>query len=102
MIVHLNFFTGETGPQNIHHSSRANKGNGGQMSQLQLIERIQTERTVPSKSRASQLERATTNEPVNPMALTKSKPKPCIKTTATRMPVRSDQSELELVCNILQ
>jgi len=84
----------------VRRSSRANKGNGGQLSQLQAIERIQTEWMTVSKSHASQLERATTNEPVNPMAPVK--PKPHIKTSTTCVPDSDGQSEQELVCNILQ
>ena len=91
------FFSGGGGTQNVRRSSRANKGNRGQLSQLQTIERIQTERTAVSKSHASQLERATANEPVNPMAPAKLKPR--IKTSTTRVPDSDGQSELELVCN---
>ena len=85
----------------MHCSSRANKGNGGQISQLQMIERIQTEWTATAKmSHTSQLEMATANEPVNPMA--PAKPKPRIKKSIPRVSDRDDWSELEPVCNILQ
>ena len=42
-------FIGQTATQTYHRSSRANKGHGGQMAQLQNIERIQTESTTASK-----------------------------------------------------
>lgn len=79
--VHVNFcncFTGDTVAQTVHHSSRLNKGNGGQVAQLQNIECIQTAPCATSKaSHASQLDAATANELTNPMAPTK--PKPCLK-----------------------
>ena len=85
----------------MRHSSRANKGNGGQISQLQMIEHIQTERSATAKmSHTSQLEMATANEPVNPMA--PAKPKPRVKKPIPRVSDRDDRSELEPVCNILQ
>ena len=47
-------------------SSRTGKGNGGQLQQLQNIERIQT--AAPVRSSARSLENATQGHPVNPMA----------------------------------
>ena len=51
-------------------------------------------------SHTSQLKMATANEPVNPMA--PAKPKPRIKKPIPRVSDRNDRSELEPVCNILQ
>ena len=48
------------------HSLRAGKGNGGQLQQLQNIERIQT--AAPVRSSVRCLENATQGHPVNPMA----------------------------------
>ncbi|KAI6000438.1 hypothetical protein EDC04DRAFT_2908788 [Pisolithus marmoratus] len=65
-----------TGAESVHRSSRTTKGSGGQIAQLQNIEHIQTEQTTTSKaSHASHLKMATANEPLNPLALAKSKPK---------------------------
>ena len=79
-------FTDQTDDQTVCRSSRANKGSGGQIAQLQNIECMQVEQMAPKASHASQLEISTTNEPLNPMALTK--PKPRVKTSSAR--VRED------------
>ena len=73
--ISLNSFIDGTDAQNVRRSSRATKGSGGQIAQLQYIERIQSERTSSKTSRASQLDMATANEPLNPMAPTKPKPR---------------------------
>ena len=73
-------FTDQIDDQTVHRSSRVNKGSSGQITQLQNIERMQVERMAPKASHASQLEISTVNEPLNPMALTK--PKPRIKTSS--------------------
>ena len=79
--------TDNTGSQSVHRSFRPNKGSGGQIAHLQNIERIQTERTMASRlSHAAQLKKATVNEPLNPMAPMKSKPKPRVKAPSTRKP----------------
>ena len=83
----------------MHCSSRANKGNGGQLSQLQAIECIQTERMTIFKSHASQLERATTNEPVNPMASVK--PKPHLLLMYQIAMVNQSRSWYITFCNVL-
>ena len=75
------FFIGVTDTQATRRSSRPTKGSGGQLAQLQHIERIQTEQAATAKvSHATQLDVATANEPVNPMAPTK--PKPRVKSSA--------------------
>ena len=77
----------------MRRSSRATKGHGGQIAQLHNIERIQTQPTAASKSsHASQLEIATANEPVNPLALTK--PKPRVKKFVPAASDRQSGSEL--------
>ena len=66
-----------------------------------VMTRIQTEWMATVKmSHTSQLEMATANESVNPMA--PAKPKPCIKKSIPCVSDRDDWSELEPVCNILQ
>ncbi|KIM62571.1 hypothetical protein SCLCIDRAFT_24875 [Scleroderma citrinum Foug A] len=72
--------TDQTDDQTVHCSSRANKGSGGQITQLQNIECMQVEWMAPKASHASQLEISTMNEPLNPMAPTK--PKPRVKTSS--------------------
>ena len=84
--------------QMVRRSSRSTKGNGGQITQLQNIECIQTEQSSASKlSHSSQLKMATADELLNPMAPIK--PKPHIKTSAG---VRAaGGSGHELVCDVL-
>ncbi|KAI5984373.1 hypothetical protein EDC04DRAFT_2615759 [Pisolithus marmoratus] len=66
-----------TGTESMHCSSRMTKGSGSQIAQLHNIEHIQTEQTTTSKaSHASYLEVTTANEPLNPLAPVKLKPKP--------------------------
>ena len=48
----------------VRCSSRENKGSGGQVAQLQTLERLQTQ----ASHRTSKMDVATTNEPLNPMA----------------------------------
>ncbi|KIM54995.1 hypothetical protein SCLCIDRAFT_30695 [Scleroderma citrinum Foug A] len=72
--------TDQTDDQTVCRSSRTNKGSGGQIAQLPNIECMQVERMAPKASHASQLEISTANEPLNPMALTK--PKPRVKTSS--------------------
>jgi len=72
-------FTDHTDDQTVCRSSRVNKGSGGQIAQLQNIERMQVEWMAPKASHASQLEISTMNKPLNPMALMK--PKPRVKTS---------------------
>ena len=104
-IVVMSFFNGitdDTGSQSIRRSVRSNKGSGGQIAHLQNIERIQTERTTTSRQlHAAQLEKATTNELLNPMAPMKSKPKPRVKAPPTREPDINARSSLTSVCKIL-
>ena len=69
----LNSFTDDT-DTNVRRSTRATKGSGGQITQLQHIERIQLEQISSKTSRAAQLDVATANEPLNPMATGKLKP----------------------------
>ena len=76
-MISLNSFTDDTDAQIVRCSSRATKGSGGQITQLQNLERIQSEQTSSKTSRALQLDVATANEPTNPMA--PRKPKPRIK-----------------------
>ncbi|KAI6005575.1 hypothetical protein EDD15DRAFT_2358725 [Pisolithus albus] len=65
------------GTKSMCRSSRTTKGSGSQIAQLRNIEHIQAEQTATSKvSHASYLEMATANEPLNPLAPAKSKPKP--------------------------
>lgn len=96
-------FIGQTATQTYRRSSRANKGHGGQMAQLQNIERIQTESTTASKtSHNSQLEKATANEPINPMA--PERPRPKVRTKASQSahaPASKNNSGPQSVCNIL-
>ena len=89
------FFTDVTDTQAARRSSRPTKGSSGQLAQLQNIERIQTEQPAMTKvSHAAQFELSTANEPVNPMAPTK--PKPRVKTSA-----RAQQSgQSGMVCSI--
>ena len=88
--------------QSVRRSIRPNKGSGGQIAHLQNIERILTEPTTTSRqSHAAQLDKATANEPLNPMAPMRLKPKPRIKTSSTREPDSSVRSGLELVCRTL-
>ncbi|KAF8549226.1 hypothetical protein OG21DRAFT_1488716 [Imleria badia] len=89
---------GNVGAGTLCRSSRANKGNGGQIAQLENIDRILTEQTWPSKSsHAAQLELATAGEPLNPMALTKlrPRPKPRVKSNSAPVPARDNQLGLE-------
>ena len=76
-------FTDQTDDQTVRCSSRVNKGSGGQIAQLQNIECMQVEQMAPKASHASQLEISTVNEPLNPMAPTK--PKPRIKTSSAHV-----------------
>ena len=85
-------FTDQTDDQTVCRSSRANKGSGGQIAQLQNIERMQVEWMAPKASHASQLEISTVNEPLNPMA--PMKPKPCVKTSSAHV-----QEDVNLVHN---
>ena len=48
----------------VCHSSRENKGSGGQVTQLQTLECLQMQ----ASHRASKMDIATANEPLNPMA----------------------------------
>ena len=48
----------------VRRSSRENKGSGGQVAQLQTLERLQTQ----ASHRTSKMDVATANEPLNPMA----------------------------------
>ena len=58
-------FTCLPGPSDqTRRSSRANKGSGGQIAQLQNIEQMQTQ----TITRASPMDFATANEPLNPLA----------------------------------
>ena len=90
----LDFFIGVTDTQTTRRSSRPTKGSGGQLAQLQRIERIQMEQAAMTKvSHAAQLDVSTANEPVNPMAPTKLKPR--IKSSA-----RAQQSgQSGMVCS---
>ena len=98
-LIALDFITGGMDTQMVCRSSRSTKGNGGQMSQLQHIERIQTEWSSTSKmSHSSQLEMATTDEPLNPMA--PMKPKPRVKTSASMQATAAGGPGRELVCNV--
>ncbi|KAI5991980.1 hypothetical protein EDC04DRAFT_2613772 [Pisolithus marmoratus] len=73
----LNHFIYVTGTKSMHHSSRLTKGSGSQITQLCNIEHIQIKQTTTSKaSHASYLEVTTANEPLNPLAPVKLKPKP--------------------------
>ena len=93
-------FIGHTRTNTYCRSSRANKGHGGQIAQLHNIERIQTESTIVSKP--SQLKKATTNKPINPMAPERLRPKPCTKVSqSTCAPASKKELGLELVCNVL-
>ena len=91
----LNSFTDDTDSQNIRCSSRATKGSGGQIVQLQNIERIQSKRTSSKTSCASQLDTATANEPLNPMA--PMRPKPRIKSSAVSVRDADDRPDVGLV-----
>ena len=98
----FNGITGDTGSQSIRRSVRPNKGSGGQIVHLQNIERIQTERTTSSRQlHAAQLEKATADQPLNPMAPMKSKPKPRIKAPPAREPDIDARSSVTSVCKIL-
>ena len=84
--------------QTVRRSSRSTKGNGGQIAQLQNIERVQTEQSSASKlSHSSQLEMATAEELLNPMAPMKLKPR--IKTSAGARAAGGPGHEL--VCDVL-
>ena len=48
----------------VHHSSRENKGSGGQVAQLQTLERLRAQ----ASHRTLRMDVATANEPLNPMA----------------------------------
>ena len=90
---------GHTGTNAYHHSSREIKGHGGQIAQLHNIEHVQTESTIVSKP--SQLEKATTNEPIYPMAPERPRQKPHTKVSqSTRAPASKKESGLELVHNV--
>ena len=74
-MISINSFIDDSGTQNVCHSSRVTKGSGGQIAQLQNIECIQSERTSSKTSHASQLDMATANKPLNPMAPRRLKPR---------------------------
>ena len=93
--ISLNSFIDGTDAQNVRRSSRATKGSGGQIAQLQYIERIQSERTSSKTSRAYQLDMATANEPLNPMA--PMKPKPRIKHSSASVRGVDDYSDIRSV-----
>jgi len=95
-------FIDDTGTQAHCRSSRTNKGHGGQIAQLHNIECIQTESTAASKtSRTSQLEKATANEPLNPMAPERPRPKVRTKTSQfAYAPAGENKSGLQSVCNV--
>jgi len=94
--------TENSGSQSVHRSIRLNKGSGGQIMHLQNIKRIQMEWTMTSRgSHAAQLEKATANEPLNPIAPMKPKPKPRVKAPPAREPDIDTRSCLDLVCKIL-
>jgi len=96
---YLTRFTDNTDAQTVRRSSRPTKGKGGQIVQMENIERAQLERTASSRpSHASQLEQATANELLNPMAPTKPKPKPRVKMSSTHVPDVDSRSEFDLVC----
>ena len=72
------------------------KGKVG-MVQMENIEHAQLEWTASSRpSHASQLEQATANESLNPMAQMKLKPH--AKTSSTHVPDADSRSEFDLVC----
>lgn len=76
-----------------------NKGHGGQIVQLENIDRALNERTAPSKtSHAGQLEMATVDEPLNPMAPARPKPRLKSRTKSQSAFIAArDQSGLEQV-----
>ena len=90
----LNSFTDDT-DTNVHRSARATKGSGGQIAQLQHIERIQSERISSKTSHAAQLDAAMANKPLNPMA--PGKPKPRIKNSIVSVRDADDYSDVGLV-----
>ena len=90
------------GSQSVCRSFRPNKGSGRQIAHLQSIEQIQMEWTTTSRrSHASWLEKATADEPLNPMAPVKLKPKPRIKGPPTCEPDINVHSSVVPVCKIL-
>ena len=102
VMISFTCITENTGQQPVCRSIRPNKGSGSQIAHLQNIERILTELTTTSRqSHAAQLDKATANEQLNPMAPMRPKPKPCIKTSSTCEPDSSVRSGLELVCRTL-
>ena len=94
-MIFLNSFTDGTNTQNICCSSRATKGSGSQIIQLQNIEHIQSEWISSRTSHASQLNAATANEPLNPMA--PMWPKPCTKHSAVSVRDADDHLVVGLV-----
>ena len=93
-------FIGHTGTNTYCCSSRENKGHGRQIAQLHNIECIQTESTIVPKP--SQLEKATTSKPINPMAPDRPRPKLCTKVSqSTRAPASKKELGLKLVHNVL-
>ena len=94
-MIFLNSFADDTDAQTIRRSSRATKGSGGQIAQLQIIERIQSERISSKTSHASQLDTATANEPLNPMA--PRRPKPRVKHSSVSVPDADVRSDVGLV-----
>ena len=90
----LNSFTDDT-DTNVHRSTRATKGSGGQIAQLQHIKCIQSERISSKTSCAAQLNMAMANEPLNPM--TSGKPKPQIKKSIVSVRDADDYSDIGLV-----
>ena len=95
-MIFLNSFADHhTDAQPIRRSSRVTKGSGSQIAQLQIIERIQSEHISSKTSHASQLNTATANEPLNPMA--PRRPKPRVKHSSVSVRDADVRSDIGLV-----
>ena len=94
-MISINSFIDDCGAWNVRHSSRVTKGSGSQIAQLQNIEHIQSEQISSKTSHASQLDMATANEPLNPMA--PRRPKPHIKQSSVSVRGVDNYSDAHLV-----